>query len=110
VPNLLRGAGIYVWPGCGEAYGLAYLEAQAAGLPAVAQHIAGVPEVVRHGITGLLTPAGEIAALAGAIERLLTNETERQELGVAARRFVFEERSLEAAAKRLATILPRVGA
>jgi glycosyltransferase involved in cell wall biosynthesis len=110
VPNLLRGAGIYVWPGCGEAYGLAYLEAQAAGLPVVAQHIAGVPEVVRHGITGLLTQAGDIAALAGAIERLLTNASESLELGAAARRFVFEERSLEAAAKRLATILPRVGA
>ncbi|HEV2899822.1 MAG TPA: glycosyltransferase family 4 protein [Pseudaminobacter sp.] len=110
VPNLLRGAGIYVWPGCGEAYGLAYLEAQAAGLPVVAQHIAGVPEVVRHGITGLLTQAGDIAALAGAIERLLTNGSESLELGAAARRFVFEERSLEAAAKRLATILPRVGA
>ncbi|WP_394889297.1 glycosyltransferase family 4 protein [Mesorhizobium sp. AaZ16] len=110
VPNLLRGAGIYVWPGCGEAYGLAYLEAQAAGLPVVAQHIAGVPEVVRDGITGLLTPADDIAALAGAIERLLTNETESLELGAAARRFVFEERSLEAAAKRLAMILPKVRA
>jgi glycosyltransferase involved in cell wall biosynthesis len=76
----------------------------------VAQHIAGVPEVVRHGITGLLTPAGDIAAFAEAIERLLTNETESLELGAAARRFVLEERSLEAAAKRLATILPRVGA
>jgi glycosyltransferase involved in cell wall biosynthesis len=106
VPSLLRGAGIYVWPGCGEAYGLAYLEAQAAGLPVVAQEIAGVPEVVRHGTTGLLTPPGDVAAYAEGIERLLTNEAERQRLSAAARRFVLDERSLEAAAGRLAAILP----
>ena len=47
VPAMLARGGVYVWPGCGEAYGLAYLEAQAAGLPVVAQHTAGVPEVVR---------------------------------------------------------------
>jgi glycosyltransferase involved in cell wall biosynthesis len=106
VPGLLSGAGLYVWPGCGEAYGLAYLEAQAAGLPVVAQAIAGVPEVVRQGMTGLLTPAGDVAAYAKAIERLLTDEAERQRLGAAARRFVLDERSLEAAARRLAAILP----
>jgi glycosyltransferase involved in cell wall biosynthesis len=106
VPGLLGGAGLYVWPGCGEAYGLAYLEAQAAGLPVVAQRIAGVPEVVRHGTTGLLTPAGDVMAYAEAIGRLLTNDAERRQLAAAARRFVLDERSLEAAARRLAAILP----
>jgi glycosyltransferase involved in cell wall biosynthesis len=106
VAGLLSSAGLYVWPGCGEAYGLAYLEAQAAGLPVVAQAIAGVPEVVRHGTTGLLTPAGDVAAYAEAIERLLTDEPERQRLGAAARQFVLDERSLDAAARRLAAILP----
>jgi glycosyltransferase involved in cell wall biosynthesis len=106
VPGLLHGAGVYVWPGCGEAYGLAYLEAQAAGLPVVAQAIAGVPEVVRHGSTGLLTPAGDVPAYAEAIERLLTNESERQKLGAAARKFLLDERSLDAAARRLAANLP----
>src|SRR5205823_6149769 len=33
VHHFLNDADVYVWPGCGEAYGLAYLEAQAAGLP-----------------------------------------------------------------------------
>lgn len=106
VPAILGGAGLYVWPGCGEAYGLAYLEAQAAGLPVVAQRIAGVPEVVRHGTTGLLTPAGDVIAYAKAIERLLANDAERRQLAAAARRFVLDERSLEAAARQLAAILP----
>jgi len=105
VAELLSRAALYVWPGCGEAYGLAYLEAQAAGLPAVAQHIAGVPEVVMHERTGLLTPAGDVAAYAAAIRRLLTDGYERQVMALEARRFVGEERDLATASVRLDTIL-----
>ncbi|KXF74921.1 glycosyl transferase [Paramesorhizobium deserti] len=110
VADILAGGGIYVWPGCGEAYGLAYLEAQAAGLPVVAQHVAGVPEVVVDGRTGLLTLPDDIGAFASAIERLLMNERERQTMSDAARRFVHGERSLEAAAARLFAMLPKVPA
>ena len=101
----LRAGGIYVWPGCGEAYGLAYLEAQAAGLPVIAQATAGVPEVVMNGITGILTPAGDLEAYADAIARLLGDDGERRAMAKAAYRFVHEERSLTAASKRLETIL-----
>jgi len=107
VPSLLADGGIYVWPGTGEAYGLAYLEAQAAGLPVVAQNTAGVPEVVRNGITGLLTATGDVRALADAICRLLTDDGERRQLAFQARRFVFGERSLQQAAQRLNTLIGR---
>ena len=110
VPGVLSSGGIYVWPGFGEAYGLAYLEAQAAALPVVAQNIAGVPEVVRDGQTGLLTPPGDVPALASAIEHLLTHDGERTRMAEAARQFVLAERSLDAAAARLADILPKVPA
>ena len=106
IPGFLAGGGIYVWPGCGEAYGLAYLEAQAAGLPVVAQETAGVPEVVRDGETGILTAPGNIDAYASAVARLLADDEERQAMSRAARRFVLEERSLDAAASRLDGILP----
>lgn len=103
---LMRG-GIYVWPGCGEAFGLAYLEAQAAGLPVIAQATAGVPEVVLDGETGLLTPAGDADALAAAIDGLLGDGEQRRALGQQARRFVHAERSLEGAAAQLAELLSR---
>lgn len=105
VAAVLQCGALYVWPGFGEAYGLAYLEAQAAGLPVVAQAIAGVPEVVRTGETGLLTPPGDVAGFADAIARLLADEAERRALSVAARRFVLAERSLDRAAERLSEIL-----
>ncbi|MBB3456173.1 glycosyltransferase involved in cell wall biosynthesis [Rhizobium sp. BK313] len=101
----LRAGGIYVWPGCGEAYGLAYLEAQAAGLSVVAQATAGVPEVVTANVTGFLTPEGDLKAYADAIACLLDDDQKRRAMGKAAYRFVHEERSLTAASKQLETIL-----
>ncbi len=105
VPEALHQGGIYVWPGCGEAYGLAYLEAQAAGLPVVAQSTAGVPAVVRNDVTGLLTPEGDVAAYAAAVRALLGDDSRRAAYGRAARDFVFAERSLGRASERLAVIL-----
>ncbi len=101
----LATAGLYVWPGCNEAYGLAYLEAQAAGLPVVAQATAGVPEVVMADKTGLLTPEGDIKAYADAIVQLLNDPSRRQAMADAAYGFVHRERSLAAASKRFETIL-----
>lgn len=105
VPHALRKGGIYVWPGCGEAYGLAYLEAQAAGMPVVAQATAGVPAVVEHGRTGILTPDGDIAAYAAAIRDLFSDDAKRKAYGQAARSFVLDERALATASRRLAQLL-----
>jgi glycosyltransferase involved in cell wall biosynthesis len=105
ISDALGNAGVYVWPGCGEAYGLAYLEAQAAGLPVVAQQTAGVPEVVQAGITGYLTSDGDVAAYAAAVATLLDDASTRQAMGEAARHFVLAERSLVVAAGTLDEIL-----
>lgn len=105
IVEILYQGGTYVWPGVGEAYGIAYLEAQAAGLPVVAQSVAGVPEVVKNGLTGLLTPAGDVRAFADGIARMCGDDEERTAMGQAARRFVLEERSLEIASKRLDQLL-----
>ncbi|WP_017996806.1 glycosyltransferase family 4 protein [Rhizobium leguminosarum] len=105
IAELLGRGGLYVWPGCGEAYGLAYLEAQAAGLPVVAQETAGVPAVVEAGVTGLLTPEGDFAGYAEAVAALLDDGQRRDAMGQAARRLVLGQRSLAMAAQRLDGIL-----
>jgi glycosyltransferase involved in cell wall biosynthesis len=105
IAALLSQAAIYVWPGHGEAYGLAYLEAQAAGVPVVAQAVAGVPEAVADGRSGLLTPPGDIAAYAAAIALLLTDQVTRQRLAEGARSFVTGERRMDILADRLAGIV-----
>ena len=71
-PRHMPSADLYLWPAINEAYGMAFLEAQAAGLPVVAGRTGGVPAVVADGVTGVLTPIGDAAAFAAATARLLS--------------------------------------
>lgn len=88
VVALLADSSLFVWPGCGEAYGLAYLEAQAAGVPVVAWATAGVPEVVKHGVGGLLVSERDEAGLAAALGELIVDAGYRQRLSESARSHV----------------------
>lgn len=57
-----------------EAFGMAFLEAQSMGLPVVSYSSGGIPEAVKHGETGLLAEAGNVAELAEYLALLLDNE------------------------------------
>ena len=98
-------ADLLVWPAVNEAFGMALLEAQAHGCPVVAGGDGGVREVVRDGITGLVTPPGDVAALAAAVAGLLADGRRRRAMAAAARAFVAEERGVAAAAGRLRAAL-----
>jgi glycosyltransferase involved in cell wall biosynthesis len=63
---------------------LSFLEAMSAGLPVVASRVGGVPEIVEHGVHGLLFPSGDEAAAAAALRRLSGDEHLRAALGVRA--------------------------
>lgn len=99
-----------VWPAVNEAYGMAMLEAQAAGLPVVSCATRGVPDVVEHGRTGLLAPYGDEAAFAELVRSLLVDAATRVRMGAAAAAFVAGERSVETAALRLGALLARLPA
>jgi glycosyltransferase involved in cell wall biosynthesis len=58
---------LLVWPAINEAIGMAILEAQAAGLAAVAGHVGAIPVIVADGASGTLVPAGDAAAMRRAI-------------------------------------------
>ena len=94
-----------VWPAVIEAYGMAMLEAQAAGVPVVSCALRGVPDVVEHGRTGLLAPPGDEAALALLVRQLLCDVPRRKSMGQAASVFAGGERGIEAAALRLDAVL-----
>jgi glycosyltransferase involved in cell wall biosynthesis len=101
--ELYAACDLYVWPGVNEAFGMALLEAQAAGLPVVSCALRGIPDVVADG-TGFLAPAPEPEALARFVRILLADPERRAAMGREAARFVLEERSLALAAKRLAAL------
>lgn len=101
IPALLAASDIFAWPGLGEAYGLVFLEAQAVGLPVVACRDRGVPDATRDGETTLLSAPDEPAAYAANLRRLIVDADLREEMGARARKFVHEERSVEATAAGL---------
>ncbi len=105
LPALYAAADLYLWPAINEAYGMAFLEAQAAGLPVVAGRTGGVPAVVAHGVTGLLAPIGDAEAFAAAVRRLLDDPAERARLGAAAAIRVASHHDERAAARALAAAL-----
>lgn len=105
LPALLAHADALAWPGIGEAYGLAYLEAQAAGLPVLGFRERGVIDVTIDGETALLSDTGDVKELAASVERLAADASLRKQMGQRARSFVAQERSLSAAGARLKTLL-----
>jgi len=94
----LTSADVCVWPAVGEAYGMALLEAQAAGLPVVAGRVRGVVDVVQDGQTGLLADADDAPAFATQLAKLLDDNELRERLSSAAREFVQQQRNLDTAA------------
>ncbi len=82
---------------------MALLEAQAAGLPVVSCATRGVPDVVIDGRTGVLVKSENL--LADALRELLTDAGRRALLGRNAAAFIAAERSVDAAAARLKSLL-----
>jgi glycosyltransferase involved in cell wall biosynthesis len=86
VMAVLDASDVLLHPTRADALPTALIEALAAGVPVVATRVGGVPEVVRHGETGLLlAPPAERASVAGALRLLLVDPARRAAMGAAAR-------------------------
>ena len=105
MPHWYRAADALAFPSTKEGWGLAILEAQAAGLPVVSCAMRGVPDVVADGETGILVKDSDFEALARELRGLLLDHERRAGLGRGAAAFVLRERSLETAAGRLSRAL-----
>jgi glycosyltransferase involved in cell wall biosynthesis len=103
--DLWRHADVFAMPTRGEAFGLVFQEAAAAGLPAVGTRINAIPEIVQHGATGLLVPPDDPRALADALRRLVDDAQLRARLGGAARARIAQIASFDRYAARLGAIL-----
>lgn len=88
VARLVAAMDVFVLSTHREGLPLVILEAMAQGVPVVATAVGGVPEVVRHGETGLLHAHGDDDDLAAQLASLLRDEARADELGEAGRRFV----------------------
>ncbi len=88
-------ADLFAFPGIEESLGMVYLEAQSCGLPVVAFETAGVPEAVRKGETGFLTPPFSPESFDNELERLIRDLHLRRTMGEAAKRYIRREHDLE---------------
>jgi len=98
--TLLRRAVANVFPSPKEGWGITVMEAAACGTPSLASDSPGLRDSVRDGLTGLLVPHGDVAAMAAAMRRLADDPALVTALGAEARRHA-EALSWEAAAAQV---------
>jgi glycosyltransferase involved in cell wall biosynthesis len=107
-PALLRLCAVVVLPSRQEAFGRVLIEAMAVGVPVVASHVGGIPEVCTDGVTALLVPPEDPDALAVAIALTLADEAATQARVEAARADVCARFTQSAHAARLQAVYARV--
>ncbi len=104
LPDYYHQADVFVLPSNArsEAYGIVLLEAMASGLPCITTELGtGTSWIVQDGVTGLVVPPQNPAALAQAINTLQTNESLRRQMGQAGLARVRAEFSQELMVKRI---------
>lgn len=100
IPQLLPIFDIFVLPSLYEGFGIALLEAMAAGRPIIATAVGGIPEFITHGETGLLIEAGNATALADAIEELLESPERASQIALRGQMRVRDRYGIQAIVRR----------
>ena len=96
VPALLKTVDFFALASKFEPFGVALLEAKAAGLPIVATAVNEIPDIITEGESGLLTPPGNVANMADLFVKLAQDRDCRARFGARARHEA-HQRSLDAA-------------
>lgn len=104
----LASASALVLPSHWEGQPMVLLEAMASGLPVVATRVGAVPDVVRDGVDGLLVDAGDVPALATALEQMVASPELRARWGAAAHARALERHDLPVLAARLGVLYGQV--
>jgi mannosyltransferase len=104
VPRWYQRLTIYAFTSRNEGFGLTLIEAMAAASALVASRAGAAELVVEDGVTGVLTPPGDVDALVAALEPLMRDPAAAAAMGARARARVLEKFSLDAEASSIATV------
>ena len=105
--RILESADLFVLARFAEGLPVALMEAMAMEIPCISTYIAGIPELIRDGIDGLLFPAASQEELVCAMKLLIDNPQLRRKLGVAGRKRVLARHDLATNTLALAAALER---
>ncbi len=108
LPGIYAACDLYVWPSINEAYGMAFVEAQASGLPVVAGKTGGVSGVVNAPECGILVEPGNAREMADAIAMLLDNPKRRTAMAEGAQAYTWQNHGLNGAASNLNALLAEI--
>ena len=81
IADLMQIFDIFILPSLNEGMGRVLVEAMAAGKPVIASHVGGIPDLVKHGKTGILVKPADECAITQAILHLLNNPQEAKRMG-----------------------------
>jgi mannosyltransferase len=104
LPRWYRRLTIYTFTSRNEGFGLTLLEAMSVGAALVASRAGAAELVVEDGVSGVLTPPGDVDALAAALEPLLRDPASAVAMGERARKRVIAEFNLDAEANKIADV------
>jgi mannosyltransferase len=104
LPRWYRRLTIYAFTSRNEGFGLTLLEAMSSGAALVASRAGAAELVVEHGVSGVLTPPGDVDALVAALEPLLRDPASAVAMGARARARVVAAFSLDAEANKIAEV------
>lgn len=90
-----------VVPSLNEPFGRVVIETMCQGIPCVATAAGGIPEIIEHGVTGLLYPPGEPETLAGCLRDLIESPWKRESLQENAGRMVLQRFTIEQQIRKL---------
>lgn len=82
VPELLHASDIFLLTSKNEGTPNAVMEAMAVGLPCIATNTGDTASLVKHGNSGIITPVGDVDALANAVSQLITSPDQRRQMGL----------------------------
>jgi glycosyltransferase involved in cell wall biosynthesis len=110
LPQYYRAAALSVIPSLEEGFGIPAAEAMGCETAVVASDAGGLPEVVEHGVTGLIVPRGDANALADAIGALLADPARRARMGRAGRERALRLFDWDRSAEQFEQIYAGIGA
>jgi glycosyltransferase involved in cell wall biosynthesis len=106
--RLYADADLFVLPSLGECFGIATIEAMAAGLPVIASDVGGTADIIEPGVNGFIVPGGDINKLGAAIETIVGDEALRTAMAMQSRLLAEQRFDVGANARRTLDFLRQI--